>query len=425
MGKKVFLAAVTIAVTLYVFAACTAPEKNGTADIPADAVSAATARKGPPARVLLKEFMPQAAADDVVKIAVLVNRKAGDISRLFIDGCVSEGRSMGFTVDAFVTGGDEKRCGELAAGIAQADYDGLIFAYAVFGDGTAGEASGETTGGAFTYDTLRPLVERGIKIVTYEALPVKDGGTISGITATSLDDYGLARSSIDAVLSYTGAERPARIIRIGTEANVPFMVRRSKAFDDYVNEGKIEEAAVINLHDWENPAAAREGLAAILPGFPPGSVDAVWSPRDEYTAGCAEALVTARRRDIVLTGIGISNEDIRLMQRYSRIWLANAAVDPRVAGEVNMRILAAKLAGEEPPGAFLFGPQLVKTAELDPDINTANIAVMVPGWGGGEGLFDSYPWMKSLKAAEVNYLRIPPAMPPTAQTAVPGEAPEA
>jgi len=94
-----------------------------------DAVSAAIGKGTPPARVLLNNIMPAAAADGVVKIAVLVNLMAGENSRQFIEGCVSEGRSLSFTVDAFVSGAEEKRCGEIAAGIAQADYDGLVYAY--------------------------------------------------------------------------------------------------------------------------------------------------------------------------------------------------------------------------------------------------------------------------------------------------------
>jgi simple sugar transport system substrate-binding protein len=421
MGKNFFLTAATL--FAFSFAACTGAEKHGsptavagTAVAGTDAVTSATMRKGPPARVLLENIMPEAAADGVVKIAVVVNLKAGDKSRQFVEGCVWEGRSMGFTVDTFVTGGavagtaeagtDEQRCGELVARIARADYDGLVF------------SNGDD---AFSYDALKPAADSGMPIVTFEALPVKGGRTLSGITSTFSDDYGLARLSLDTLLSYTGGAcrltvgQPARVIRIGTEAGVPFMVKRDKVFYDYLDEGKIEEAALVNLHDLEKPAvAAREALAAVLSRFPPGSVDAVWSPYDECASGCAEALTAAGRRDIKLISIGISDDDIRLMQRYSGIWLASVAVDPRLAGTVNMRILAAKLAGET-ADTFSFGPQLVKTADLNRDVNMANIAAMVPDWGDGGGLFDYFDWMKNLKAAEGKYLRLPPP----AQTAGP------
>jgi simple sugar transport system substrate-binding protein len=164
----------------------------------------------------------------------------------------------------------------------------------------------------------------------------------------------------------------------------------------------------------ENPrSAAWEALAVILPRFPPGSVDAVWAPWDEFAVGCAEALAAAGRQDIKLFSIGISTDDIRLMQRHADIWIANTAVDPKLAGTVNMRILAARLAGETLADTFSFDPQLVKTADLNRAVNMANIAALVPGWGDGKGLFDHYPWMADVKAAEGKYFRIaPPGSPP-------------
>ncbi|MCL2128567.1 MAG: hypothetical protein FWH38_09960, partial [Treponema sp.] len=146
----------------------------------------------------------------------------------------------------------------------------------------------------------------------------------------------------------------------------------------------------------------------ILPRFPEGTVDALWVPWDEFAWGCAEALAAAGRHDIKMVSIGISNEDLHLMQLYPDVWLANIAVDPKLVGVVNMRILAAMLAGEDMEETFSFSPQLVKTSDLNHAVNMANITVMLPDWGDGHGLFDSYRWMIDLKATEGKYLRIPP-----------------
>ena len=399
MGKSFY--AVIIIFTL-LFAACSRGSK-------ADAVTAATARKGPPSRVLLKEIMPDAASDGAVKIAVLVNLMAGENSRQFIEGCVSEGRSMDFTVDAFVSGADEKRCKEIAEGIALADYDGLIFAY--------GDVD-------FSYDILKPIADKGIPIVTFEALPYRDGKSIKGLITTFQDDYSLARLSIETLLSLTdNLDKKARIIRVGCEPGITFLDRRAWAFEEFVNKGRIEEAALVKLENTENPrGAAWEALAAILPRFPPGTVDGLWVPWEEFAGGCAEALASAGNRDIKLSSIGVSNDVINLMLRHHDIWLASAAVDPKLAGTVNMRLLAARLAGESVNDTFSFSPQLVKTADLNIGVNLGNISVIVPGWGDGEGLFDNYKWMIDLKAAGEKYLRIPP-VPQSAPQAAPQAAP--
>jgi simple sugar transport system substrate-binding protein len=410
MGKRFFLAVI---VPVLLLGGCT---QEGAKQ--ADSVSGATARRGPPAPVFLERFMPQAMADGMVKIAVLVNMEEGDSSRQFIEGCVSEGRALSFTVDTFVSGADEKRCREIAAGIAQADYDGLIFSNG-FASGKFDGANGGVAD--FSYDILRPVAEKGIHIVTFEALPYRDGKSIKGLIATFQDDYRLARLSLETLLAYNNSEgRPARVIRAGGEPGITFLDRRAWEFEQMVSAGKIEETALIKIDNLKNPhSAAWEGLAALLPRFPPGSVDAVWVPWDEFAAGCAEALASAGRHDIKLVSIGISDDDIRLMQRHADIWLASAAVDPKLAGTVNMRLLAASLAGEDISASFSFDPQLVKTAELNPAVNMANISALMPGWGDGQGLFDHYQWMDELKAAGVKYLRIPP---PAAERAQPKAA---
>jgi len=389
--RKSFLLAV---LPVLLFGSCIRGEENRP-----DSVSGATVRKSQPTHLLLEQIMPEAMADGIVKIAVLVNLASGDNSRLFIEGCVSEGRSMGFTVDSFISGADEGRCREIAAGIAQADYDGLIF----------------SNGGVdFSYDILKPIADKGTRIVTFEALPYRDGRYIKGLITTFQNDYHLARLSLEKLISYGFGEgnRPPRVIRIGCEQGITFLDRRAWEFDRLADSGAITETALIKLAGLENPqSAAWEAFAAALPSFPQGSVDAVWVPWDEFAAGCAEALASAGRQDIKLISIGISNDNIRLMQRHSQVWLVNTAVDPRLTGTVNMRILAARLAGETLKDTFSFEPQLIMTEDLSYATNMSNISALVPGWGTGEGLFDHYSWMNELKAADAKHIRITPTQP--------------
>jgi hypothetical protein len=106
-----------------------------------------------------------------------------------------------------------------------------------------------------------------------------------------------------------------------------------------------------------------------------------------------------------MVSIGISNDDIRTMQRHPQIWLANAATDFKLAGIINMRMLAAKLAGEIIQDTYFFSPQAVKTADLNRSVNMANLPVMIPDWGDDEGLFNHYQWMIELKAAEGKFIQ--------------------
>jgi hypothetical protein len=61
--------------------------------------------------------------------------------------------------------------------------------------------------------------------------------------------------------------------------------------------------------------------------------------------------------------------------------------------------LAAKFAGEHTPDTFNLDAQGVKTSDLKPGINMSNIVTVAPDWGQEKGVFDSYQWLKEIKAA--------------------------
>ena len=368
----------------------------------------AAMRKGPTTRTVLERSMPQAMADGMVKVAVVRNLAVNDHSRQFLEGCVSEGRAMGFVVDTFVTGGDEEHCKQLLARIARSDYDGIIF------------SSHDRE--EFAWDALKPLVDQGIKAVTFDTFPHKTGdglnGFLPGLTSTFQEDFKLARMTLDSILSYCGLNgQPPRIIRVWAGPGISPLDRRQKIWDAFVQEGKIVEAALISPRDFAySRSGVREALAAILPRFPQGTVDAIWAPYDEFAKGCADALADAGRWDIKLVSIDISNDDIRMMLDHSAIWLASAAVDPALIGIVNMRLLAAKFASEDTPAVYMFEPQIIETSRLNSAVTMANLSIMVPGWGLERGLFDQYQWMADLKTAERMYLRLPLVKPNLAAT---------
>jgi len=355
-------------------------------------------RQGPSVREILERVMPEAMADGIVKIALLVNEKDGSNTWQFIEAGVAEGRSMGFTVDAFAMDAEAnaERFRQLAQGIAMADYDGLIFVNGPMG---------------FTYDILRPIADRGIRIVTFEALPFRGGRSIPGLITTFQDDYSLARLSLETLISYTddGTGRPPRVFRITGQPGITFLDRHDWEFGEFVRQGRIQEAGRVRLYGLDNPrGSAWEAVSAALPYIPPGSIDAFWVPWNEFAIGVMEALSLAGRRDIKMFSTGISNESLRHMQRHRETWLASTTIDHKLAGTVTMRILAAMLAGEPLDDSFLFSPQLVRTADLNRAVNVENLSIMLPRWNDGQGLFDGYQWMIDLKAAESRFLRISP-----------------
>ena len=359
---------------------------------PQKSVEAAPAAPAPGGDVasLHQKYFPDQMADGQIKVAVIRNLAAGDHTQQFLEGCVSEGQALGFVVDTFVTDGDNVRCQETIAQVIQKDYDGLILSH--------GEAG-------YTYDSLLPAVEKGMKVVTFDSVPYKGGDVngeiLTGVTSTAQEDFKLAELSLSSIVSYFDASKqPIKVIRAWMGPGIPPLDRRQTIYDRYVAEGKIEEVALVGPVDASNArGGTQDALAAILPRFPEGAVDAIWGSYDELAKGCLQALNDAGRTDVKIMSVDISNDDIGLMLKNPDVWVSTAAVDPKLIGLSNMRLIAAKFAGEETPDTYNLDAQSVATEILNENINMTNIVQVVDGWGSEEGVFDQYGWMKEIKEA--------------------------
>jgi simple sugar transport system substrate-binding protein len=341
---------------------------------------------------LLKKYMPEQMKDGVIKVAVVRNLNAGDHTQQFLTGCVTEGKSLGFVVDTFITDGDNEKTINTLAQVIQKDYDGIILSH-----GQAG----------YTYDSLKPAVDKGMKVVTFDSVPYLNGDPngqiLDGVTSTAQKDADLADLSLASIVSYFPEnKRPIKVIRAWMGPGIPPLDRRQVVYDKYVKyvkEGKIAEVQLVGPVDAANPrGGTQDSLSAVLPKFPAGSVDAIWGSYDELAKGCLQALDDAGRKDIKLMSIDISNDDINLMLSHPDVWISTAAVDPKLIGIADMRILAAKFAGERTPDTYDLDAQSVLTLQLNDSIDMTNIASVVPGWGQEQGVWDNFEWFKELKA---------------------------
>lgn len=337
---------------------------------------------------ILKEKMPEQMKDGKIKVAVVRNLAAGDHTQQFLDGCVSEGKALGFEVDTFVTDGDNAKAQETIAQVIQKDYDGLIVSHAEAG---------------YCYDSLKPAVDKGMKVVTFDSVPYPGGDTtkpiLEGVTSTAQEDPDLAKLSLDSLVGGNPDKKPVKVIRAWMGPGIPPLDKRQVIYDQYVKEGKIQEVELVGpVNASDARGGTQEALAAILPKYPEGKVDAIWGSYDELAKGCLQALNDAGRKDIKIFSIDVSNDDINLMLANKDVWRSTAAVDPKLIGIADMRILAAKFAGEKTPDTFNLPAQLVKTDVLNDKINMTNIQTVVEGWGLEKGIFDGYDWMKSIKS---------------------------
>lgn len=320
------------------------------------------------------------AGEEKIKIAVIRNLPSDDHTKQFLDGAVTEGKSFGYQVDTFISNGDDARFQELVAQQIQKDYDGLIISH------------GKTE---YSTDMLKPALDKGMKVVTFDT-SFKDNAIPEGITSTAQDDYALAKLSLDEIVARAGKE-PATVLKLWFGPGVPPLDRREEIYKQYEAEGKIKTLELIGpstLDDVQGEVSAR--VASVLAKYPEGSVDTIWGSWDELAKGGYKAMQEANRKDIQLISIDISNQDINFMVEENSIWKATAAVDPKLIGTVNMRILAKKIKGEETPETYDLEAHLIKQEDLNADTTMNTLSDVVEGWGQSDAFNE--PWMDELRA---------------------------
>lgn len=255
------------------------------------------------------------------KVAVVRNLAAGDHTQQFLDGCVSEGKALGFTVDTFVTDGDDARTQEVTAQCIQKGYDGLIISHAQL---------------SYAYNMLKPAIDKGIKVVTFDSMPLKDGDAkgqlLQGVTSTAQDDSALASLSLGFMMEEfekNGGKYPIKVLKTFMGPGIPPLDRRNIVYTKLEQEGKIKTVEVIAPSDTANVRGDMTNkTAAILPKYSKGSVDAIWGCYDELAKGVLQSLNDAKRTDIPMYTIDISNDDIQLMlkNKDARIMIGDLGI---------------------------------------------------------------------------------------------------
>ena len=311
------------------------------------------------------------------KVAVVRNLAAGDHTQQFLDGCVSEGKKFGWTVDTFVTDGDDAKAQETVAQVIAKGYDGLIVSH--------GQLS-------YSYDMLKPARDKGMADVTFDTMPFKGGDAngllLDGVTSTAQNDQALAELSLGHMMKEfeaKGGKYPMKVLKTFMGPGIPPLDRRNEIYAKLEDEGKIKTLEVIAPSDSANARGDMTNkTAAILPKYPEGSVDAIWGCYDELAKGVLQALNDAGRTDIPMYTIDVSNDDIQLMVKNPQVWKSTAAVDPKLIGIVDTRLLALKLLGAETPSYFDLNASNIETTQLSAETTMGDLGKIVDGWGDAE-----------------------------------------
>jgi simple sugar transport system substrate-binding protein len=319
------------------------------------------------------------ATGEGAKIKVIRKIGGDDHTAQYLAGAKEEGESLGFEVDVFTANGDSAKFLDAIDQAATQDYDGVIISH---GDDAA------------TVEGVKKLKEAGKKVVTFDSNP--DIASVGGVTLTSQDDEALAKLALDQLVKDTGGE--ANIVYLWVDGFPP-MVRRNAVYQETLkNNPGLKEVERFGVAAADTSVQTQNAVAAMLNKHPKGEIDAIFATWDAFAIGATRAIQEAGRNEIKIYGIDVSNADLQEIQAENSPWKYTAAVDPKLIGAVNLRILAKKLAGEETPETFNLEASLISQEDLrkaDGAVNMVNLTEIVEGWGTSTAFEED--WMKVLK----------------------------
>lgn len=273
------------------------------------------------------------AEEEGQSVAVIRNLVQDDHTLQFIEGAIEEGEQAGYTVDAFVSDGDDEKTQAFLESAIEKNYAGIILSH--------GKES-------YSYELLKKAADKGIQLVTFDTVV---NGEIDGLTQTAQNDRQLAELSLTELVA--DFEKPARVVKIWYSGGLLPFDNRNALYQQMEADGVIQTVGEIDLSDLDDVQGdVKAALAGLLRDGV--EIDGVWASWDEMAKGALAALTEAERSDIKLVSIDISAKDRELMEQNGGIWQATAAVDAKMIGTENMKLLVSKLQGEQTAPDVLF-----------------------------------------------------------------------
>ncbi|WP_102275154.1 sugar ABC transporter substrate-binding protein [Cytobacillus massiliigabonensis] len=314
-----------------------------------------------------------------VKIKVIRKIGGDDHTKQFLAGAKEEGEALGLKVDVFSADGDSQKFHNEIKKSLEEGYDGFIISH---GDDPE------------TIESVKRLVEKGKSVVTFDSNVELE--KLDGVTLTSQNDEVLATFAIEQLIE--DYEGQANIAYLWVDGFPP-MVRRNAVYTEKLkNNPGIKEIERFGVASADTSGETKAAVAEMLKKHPKGELDAIFATWDAFAIGAVDAIKEAGRDEVKIYGIDVSNTDLQLMKENESPWKYTAAVDPKLIGALNMRLVVKKIAGEETPKNYNLEAYLIAQEELQvtkKNVTMDTLGEVLPGWGLSTELEED--WMKTLK----------------------------
>ncbi|RWX81255.1 sugar ABC transporter substrate-binding protein [Neorhizobium lilium] len=204
-------------------------------------------------------------------------------------------------------------------------------------------------------DVAQKALDAGIKVVAYDVN--LDNPNIPQIEQSDAD---MAKLVLDQAIKDKGDGFVGGAIYVAGFAPLD---RRYAVWKDYVAKHNLKEKAVWGVVNDTVPASVADQTKAVLRANP--DISAVFTPWDEFAKGAKLAIdELGLSSKVKIYGVDISTADIQLITEPDSAWVATAATNAAVVGEVSVRAVSLAIAGQNPGKSVLLKPTLITRDDL-------------------------------------------------------------
>jgi len=304
-----------------------------------------------------------------VKIALVRYLSTGDFFQAYLSGVERQAEALGVDLRVFDSRQDAALQADMVDQAIALGVDGIVVQHGLTESMT---------------EAVQRAVDAGIKVVAFDVNVENDA-----VPQIEQSDQLLAQLALEQAIKDNGESFTAGYVYVPGIAPLDRRDEKWREFKDKYSG--INEVAQFGTLD--NPIAnsVANQASAVLRANP--TINVMFAPYDEFAKGVKIAVDEAGlNNDIKIYSADVSSADIQAMREDASAWVATAATNPAVVGEVSVRALAMLLAGEEPGQSVIVPPTLItRDMLMDLDIQNmeqlsaklpqfAHADVAVPAW---------------------------------------------
>ncbi|MDF2371439.1 MAG: substrate-binding domain-containing protein [Rhizobiaceae bacterium] len=271
-----------------------------------------------------------------VKIALVRYLSTGDFFQAYLSGVERQSAALGVDLRIFDSRQDAALQADMVDQAIALGVDGIVVQHGLT------EAMSEA---------VQRAVDAGIKVVAFD---VNVGNP--AVPQIEQSDQLLAQLALEQAIKDNGESFTAGYVYV---AGIAPLDRRDEKWREFKEKYPgINEVAQFGTLD--NPIAnsVANQASAVLRANP--TINVMFAPYDEFAKGVKIAVDEAGlNNDVKIYSADVSSSDIQAMREGDSAWVATAATNPAVVGEVSVRALAMLLAGEDPGHNVIVPPTLI------------------------------------------------------------------